>query len=133
MKKKLIILSVLLCLFLLTGCSKSSTEVEDEYTSFYITIANNSSCDVTELLISMIGIDDIQQISVLNIGETSQYFEFQLTEPSDDSPISYGDYQCSYLQNGEEIFFGIIQPEINILVRINDDGYTVEDVGNQLK
>ena len=130
MKKKLIILSTIFCLIILTACSKSSTEVEDEYTSYYITFTNNSSSDVTELLISMIGIDDIQQISVLNIGETSQHFEFQLPEPSDDSPISYGDYNFSYLQNSEEIYFGIIQPEINILVRINDDDYTIEDVGN---
>ena len=126
---KLIIFPALFCLFLLIGCSKS-TEVKDDYTYYYIVIVNNSSFDVTELVISMVGIDDIQQISVLAAGEISQRFEFQLPESSGDIPISYGDYDCSYLQNNEEMYICIILPDKNILVRINDDGYTVEDVGN---
>ncbi len=130
MKKKLVVFPALFCLLLLIGCSKS-TEVKDNYTSFYIAIANNSSFDVTELVISMVGIEDIQQISVLAEGEISQRFEFQLPpEPSGNIPICYGDYDGSYLQNSEEMYIGIILPNTNILVRINDDGYTVEDVGN---
>ena len=129
MKEKLVILIVLFCLILLTGCSKSSTEVEDESTSYYITITNNSSHDITELVISMVGSDDIQQISILQFGGyTSQNFEFQLPEPSDDNPISFGDYNFSYLQNNEEMNFGIIQPETHISVYINDDGYTVHNM-----
>jgi hypothetical protein len=129
MKMKLIIFPALFCLLLLISCSKS-TEVEDDYTSYFITIINDSSFDVTELKISMIGIEDIQQISVLAAGEISQRFEFQLPESSGDIPISYGDYDCSYLQNNEEMYIGIITPDTNILVHINDDGYTVEYVGN---
>ena len=129
MKMKLIIFPVLFCLLLLIGCTKS-TEVEDDYTSFYITIANNSSFDITELVISMVSIEDIQQISVLTAGEISQQFEFQLPEPSGDTPFSYGDYNGSYLQNGIGNNIFIPLPEANILVHINDDGYTVEDVGN---
>ena len=129
MKKKLFVFPVLFCLLLLTGCSKS-TEVENGYTSYYITISNNSSYDVTELVISMVGIEDIQQISVLASEEITQQFEFQLPEPSGDTPVSYGDYDGSYLQNNEEMYIGIITPDTNILVCINDNGYTVEDVGN---
>lgn len=129
MKKKLFVFPALFCLLLLIGCSKS-TEVENGYTSYYITISNNSSYDITELVISMVGIEDIQQISVLASEEITQQFEFQLPEPSGDTPVSYGDYDGSYLQNNEEMYIGIITPDTNILVRINDDGYTVEDVGN---
>ena len=128
MKEKLVIFSVLLCLLILTGCSKSSTEVEDENTSFYLTVTNVSSYDLTELVISMVGSDDIQQIDVLHIGETTQNFEFQLPEPSGDTPFSYGDYDFSYLQNGEELHFGFILPETHISVYINDDGYTVQNM-----
>lgn len=123
MKEKLIIFSVLLCLILLIGCSKNSTEVEDENTSLYLTVTNVSSYDLTELVISMVGSDDIQQIDILPIGETTQNFEFQLPGPSGDTPISYGDYNFSYLQNGEEIYFRIILPETHISVYINDNGY----------
>jgi hypothetical protein len=131
MKKKLIIFPALFCLLLLlTGCSKSSTEVEDDYIFYYIIIANYSSFDVTELVISMVGIEDLQQISVLAAGEISQRFEFQLPEPSGDTPFSYGDYIGSYLQTGIGNNIFIPHPETNILVHINDDGYTVEDVGN---
>ena len=122
MKEKLIIFSVLFCLILLTGCSKSNTEVEDEYTSYYITITNNSSYDITELVISMVSSEDTQQISLLPMSETTQNFEFQLPPPSDDNPISFGDYNFSYLQNNEEMYFGVTQPETHISVYINDDG-----------
>ncbi len=131
MKKVKILFPTFFCiLLLLTGCSDSSTEVENGYTSYYITIANDSSFDVTELVISMVGIEDIKQISVLAEGEISQQFEFQLTDPSGCVPISYGDYRGSYLQNGIEKYIFIPIPEINIFMHINDDGYTIEDVGN---
>ncbi len=136
MKMKLIIFPALFCLLLLTGCSKS-TEIENGYTSYYITISNNSSFDITDLVISMVGIEDTQQIGVLAAGEISQQFESQLPEPSGDTPFSsgdtpfsYGDYNGSYLQNNEEMYIGIILPDINILIHINNDGYTVENVGN---
>ena len=129
MKKKLVVFPVLFCLLLLIGCSKS-TEVEDGYTTFYITIANNSSFNITELVISMVGIEDIQQISVLAAGEISHRFEYHLPERPEHAPISYGDYNGSYLQNGIENLIFIPMPEINILVHIIDDGYTVEDVTN---
>ena len=128
MKKKIILLVILFCLIILTACSKSSTEVEDEYTSYYITVTNNSSSDIIELTISMVGSDDLQQINVLPFDETTQNFEFQLPEPSGDTPFSYGDYNFSYLQNDEEIYFGFILPETHISVYINDDGYTVENM-----
>ena len=128
MKEKLIIFIVLFCLILLTGCSKSSTEVEDEYTSYYITLTNNSSYDITELVISMVGSEDTQQISLLPMGETTQNFEFQLPPPSDDNPISFGDYNFSYLQNNEQKYFGITLPETHISVYINNDGYTVQNM-----
>lgn len=130
-KVKISFLTFFCVLLLLTGCSKSSTEVENDYTSYYIIIANYSSYDVTELVISMVGIEDIQQISILAEGEISQRFEFQLPDhPSGCIPINYGDYHGNYLQITEEIYIDIIQPDINILVHINDDGYTIEDVGN---
>lgn len=129
MKEKLIMFIVLFCLLILTGCSKSSTEVEDEPTSYYLTITNNSSYDITELVVSMVGSDDIQEISILHFGgDTTQDFEFRLPPPSDENPISYGDYQCSYLQNSEEKYFGITLPETHISVNINDDGYTIQNM-----
>jgi len=132
MKEKLIIFTVLFCLLMLTGCSKSSTEVKDGYISYYITIINYSSYDLTELVISMVGLDDMQQISILRMGYTSQFFEFQLPVPSGDTPFSYGDYNLSYLQNNEEMDFSITQPEAYISVFINDDGYIVETLISHL-
>lgn len=128
MKEKLIILSTLFCLILLTACSKKSTEVEDEYTSYYITVTNTCSSVITELTISMIGSDDLQQVSLLPFGETTQNFEFVLPPPSDENPISFGDYNFSYLQNNEEMYFGVIQPETHISVLIDDDGFSVENM-----
>ena len=128
MKEKLIIFIVLFCLILLTACSKSSTEVEDENTSFYLTVTNISSYDLTELVISMVGSEDIQEISILPIGETTQNFEFVLPPPSDDNPISFGDYNLSYKQDNEQMYFGFIPPETHISVNINDDGYTVQNM-----
>ncbi len=129
MKERLIIFIVLFCLLILTGCSKSSTEVEDEPTSYYLTITNNSSYDITELVVSMVGSDDIQEISILHFGgDTTQNFEFRLPPPSDDNPISFGDYNISYLQNGIEKCFGITLPETHISVLIDDDGFTVDDM-----
>lgn len=125
MKKKIILLVILFCLILLTACSKSNTEVEDENSSYFITVTNAGSIDITDLIISMVGSDDIQQISLLPFGETTQNFEFVLPPPSDDNPISFGDYNFNYLQNGEELYFGITLPEINILVRIYDDDHTI--------
>ena len=129
MKKKLILFPVLFCLLLLTGCNKS-TEVENGYTSYYITIANDSSYEVTQIEIFMEGALEIHQISELNPGEFSQKFEFQLPDRPNPAPISYGDYKGSYLQNGIENYIFIPIPETNILVQINDDGYTVEDGEN---
>ncbi len=127
MKKKLIILPALFCLLLLiTGC----TEVEDDYTSYFITIVNDSSVEITDISISMVGLDTVVQINDLIPEEISQQYEFQLPEPSGDTPGSYGDYHGSYLQNSEEMYIGIILPDTNVLIHINDDGYTVEVVGN---
>ena len=132
MKMKLIIFPALFCLLLLiAGCNENNvTEVEDDYISYFITIINDSSVDITDISFHMIGLDIVVQISDLIPEEISQQFEFQLPEPSGDTPVSYGDYDFSYLQNNKEMYIGIITPDTNILVRINDDGYTVEDVGN---
>jgi len=129
MKKKLILFTILSCLILLTACSKGSTEVDDEYTSYYITVTNICSADITDLIISMVGSEDIQEISILPFGETSENFEFRLPPPSDENPISFGDYNLSYWQDGVEKYFGIILPETHISVYIDDDGigFIIED------
>ena len=102
MKKKIILLTILACLIFLTACSKSSTEVEAEYTSYYITVTNTCSADIADLTISMVGLEDIQEISILPFGETTENFEFRLPPASDENPISFGDYNLSYKQNNEE-------------------------------
>ncbi|MCK4313059.1 MAG: hypothetical protein KAW88_10035 [Candidatus Cloacimonetes bacterium] len=128
MKKKLFVFPALFCLLLLiTGC----TEVEDDYTSYFITIVNDSSVNITDISISMIGLDTVVQINDLIPEEISQRFKFQLPDrPSGCVQISYGDYHGSYLQNEIEKIVFIPIPDINILVHINDDGYTIEVADN---
>ena len=128
MKKKISLLTILACLIFLTACSKSSTEVEAEYTSYYITVTNTCSADIANLTISMIGLEDIEEISILPFSETTENFEFRLPPASDDNPISFGDYNFSYWQDGVEKYFGIILPETHISVYIDDDGFTVDDM-----
>ncbi|NQV18557.1 MAG: hypothetical protein HQ534_08445 [Armatimonadetes bacterium] len=127
MKKYLIALIITFCLVLIMSCSKSSTEVNDEYTSFFITVTNISSNDVTDLKISMVGSEDIQEIDILPSNETTENYKFRLPPPSDIIPTSFGDYHLSYIQNSEELYFGISLPATNTSVIIDDEGITVED------
>jgi len=128
MKKYLVLSVILFCLVIFIACEKSSTEVDDKDVSYFITVTNGCSTEITESIISMVGSEDIQEISTLYIGETTDNFEFVLPPPSDDNPISFGDYSLSYKQNNEEHYFGITLPDTHISVLIEDEGFTVDDM-----
>jgi hypothetical protein len=91
-------------------------------------VVNNSSSEISDVHLEMVGAEGGISIDTLAIGESTEYYEFLLEEPrGEDIPISYGDYAGSYTQQGIEKAISITNSETIITISINDASYSVPE------
>ena len=113
---------IMLCLF--TGCSDRN---QAEYGDFFATIVNQSTADVTDIELSMVGSSDIVKIKKLAAGENSNRALFVLPYFEGERPESWGDYSGSYTQNGTVKEISILNYEhkynAEVTIKIMDQSY----------
>ncbi len=124
MKKLLLLSIIMLVAYIISGCNDSTSV--DDLTKFKVVIVNNSSSEITNIELEMIGVDNNVTIDHLTVGESTSEFDFLLPLQGDDVPFSYGDYQGNYIQESIEKYFTVIQPELSITILIDDDSFTYE-------
>ncbi len=124
MKRSLILSIVMFAVFIIASCNDTTSA--DDLTKYEVVIINVSSSKITNIELEMTGVENNVTIDSLAIGENTPEYEFLLPLPEDDSPISYGDYSGSYIQEYIEKDFAVIQPELSITILINDDSFSYE-------
>ncbi|MFH1147477.1 MAG: DUF4214 domain-containing protein [Pseudomonadota bacterium] len=99
-----------------------------EFETYEAMIVNESSSEITGIALEMVGAGETISLDRLAPGEGTEYYRFLLPEPHGSIPISYGDYRGRYTQAGEpkDIFIPIPPPRI--IIWINDDSWSVEEV-----
>ncbi|MCK4359081.1 MAG: hypothetical protein KAW92_10160 [Candidatus Cloacimonetes bacterium] len=118
---------VMFIALLIFACGKdSTTAVDNDYTKYIVTIINDSSYEITNICLGMIGTDNNVSIYYLAVGESTSEFEFLLPKPNSEIPICYGDYFGHYIQESIEKFIFIICPEPAITIHIDNESYFVE-------
>ena len=118
-------------MFVSVVCDFGNDDHEIEtLTSYLITIINDSSYNVTEMEIQMVCAIGFHQISELMPEEYSQEFEVNLINLAEPTPDSYGYFGGLYFQNEQTHYYMFYPPSTNIIMHINNDDYTIEDVGN---
>ncbi|MCK5052083.1 MAG: hypothetical protein KAS53_10205 [Candidatus Cloacimonetes bacterium] len=123
--KRLFILSLIMSVaYIIAGCTNTTSV--DDLTKYKVIIINDSSSEITNIEIEMIGVDNSISIESLTAGESTSELEFLLPLPGDDVPFSHGDFQGSYLQESIEKYFAVIQPELSITILIDDDSFSYE-------
>lgn len=124
MKKLLILSLVMFAAFIIVSCNNTTSA--DELTKYTVIIVNDSSFEITNIGLEMVGVDNNVTIDSLAVGESTSEFEFLLPLPGNDVPFLYGDYSGSYIQESIEKDFTIIQPELSITIFIDDDSFSYE-------
>ncbi|MBN1560108.1 hypothetical protein JW998_07640 [candidate division KSB1 bacterium] len=112
------ILIVAFIILSISGCK--------EYTKFKVSIINDSSSEITEIELGMIGVEKTVSVNSLAVGASTKVFVFLLKklEEGVPVPISYGDYRGGYSQKGEKKPIFITTPNKKIEIKINDDSYS---------
>jgi len=98
------------------------------YTRYRVKVTNNSSSEITDILLEMVGAEGSMSIDTLAKGESTVYYDFLLETVGEDEPIpfTYGDYIASYTQQGAEKGILIVKPATRIMICIDDAHYYVE-------
>jgi len=98
------------------------------HTTYKAKILNESSSEITDIQLGMIGVEEGVSIDSLPMGESTEYYEFLLkkTKEGEPIPISYGDYSGSYTQIGEGKSIVIPTPTTEISIKINDESFSIE-------
>ena len=85
----------------LQGCSSSPTGSKDTgYTEHAVRFINETSVDISDLHLEMVGSEETFDVSRIAKGEESYRMTFSLPVLEGEYPISYGDIYGYYTQNG---------------------------------
>jgi len=102
--------------------------IPQPYTAYKVKIVNDSSSEITDIHIGMIGVEKSISIDSLAVGASTDYYEFLLRTAMEGVPIpiSYGDYVAGYKQLGTEKRIFIPLPATIITIKINNKSFSVE-------
>lgn len=101
--------------------------IPHDYERFEIKMNNTSQFEISNLQLGMVGSKNQVSIESLPSGSATETYEFLLKYLGEEpAPISHGDYQGVYVQNGENKNLFIPKPGSSITVHFNDDGFTVQ-------
>ena len=85
----------------LQGCSSSPTCSKDTgYTEHAVRFINETSVDISDLHLEMVGSEETFEVNTIAKGEESYRMIFSLPVLEGEYPISYGDIYGYYTQNG---------------------------------
>lgn len=97
------------------------------YTVYKVKIVNNSNFEITDIRLTMVGVEKGVSVDKLGIGEGTEYYKFLLKKAKKGGvvQISYGDFKGSYKQGGIEKRIFIPRPKKIIDIIINDSSFSV--------
>jgi hypothetical protein len=115
---------ILLLSSVLLGCSKDEGD-DSGYSR--VKIENNSSSELTNISLGMVGSTSTMSIDRLAAGSSTDYYEFIKPDIRSGDPSALGDYSGEYTQGGMVKSIAILNPSISIItIKIEDDSYTYE-------
>ena len=120
-------LALMLCMAI--SCGDSSTKPVDlGYDTYKARIENASSSVIYAIRLEMVGVTKKGEVDRLLPGETSQLFAFKLPKKREGQyyPFTYGNYYGEYTQKNQTKWIAIMQPDNVIIIKIDDDYYSVE-------
>jgi hypothetical protein len=102
----------------------------DGYTTYKAKIVNESSSEIINIDLAMIGVEKKVVLDKLAPGAKTELYEFKLKNWPRDKPvpISYGDYVGNYTQKGEHKTMHVSSPAKEITIKIDDQSFSIEKV-----
>lgn len=124
------LLAKLLVCMLVAGLlwSCDNTNCNGGYTTYKAEIFNNSSSEITDIHLAMVGVEKKVTLDKLAPGATTEFYEFKLKKPVQGQPLppSYGDYSGDYMQKGEQKSIHVSSPAKEISIKIDDQSFSIE-------
>lgn len=113
------------------GCTSSPTGSDKDkgYTEHAVRIVNETSYEISDFNLEMIGSDDCLIIKSISKGDDTYRKTFTIPVLEGENPISWGDYHGYYTQNGfvQDIIIFNFEHEFckEIAIKIQGESYKV--------
>ena len=123
-------ISFICVILFVVGCSKNPSTSSENFEEYSVRIINESLTEISDVIIEMVGSDDITKVSKISNGEALGCITFKLPVLEGEMGRSWGDYYGYYTHNGSirDFFIYNYEHEFKELttIKIDSESYKTE-------